>query len=211
MLTSEEINFRKKFKARFNQLRDGMTQGKFAEFLGISRPTVGFYENGDRIPDAFGVRNIADKCGVPADWLLALSDFKNSDTRKLTAEDLGLTESSAAILSNYFKRDKKNSLTLTINKLIENEEVIGAISRFLYYDLKSDGELVKYVYRFIDECSDASKGAIWGETPTAPIDISYAPEFIDKKIFRRLMLLRVQEQLDKLLDSETTENPFIND
>lgn len=50
------------FAERFAQLRGEMTQAEFAEFLGISRPTVGFYENGVRLPDALLLCQIAEKC-----------------------------------------------------------------------------------------------------------------------------------------------------
>lgn len=36
------------FRERFRSLRGDMTQADFAKFVGISRPTVGFYENGER-------------------------------------------------------------------------------------------------------------------------------------------------------------------
>lgn len=52
-----------------------MSNKEFAELLGMSRQTVGFYLNGDRIPDALGILRIAEKCNVSADWLLGLSDI----------------------------------------------------------------------------------------------------------------------------------------
>lgn len=67
------------FTERFTQLRGDMTQAAFSEFLGMSRPTVGFYESGSRIPDALGLKAIAEKCHVSADWLLGLSDVKSPD------------------------------------------------------------------------------------------------------------------------------------
>lgn len=62
------------FAKRFNELRGDMSQDEFSKYLGISRPTVGFYENGARIPDALVLRQIAEKCNVSVDWLLGLSD-----------------------------------------------------------------------------------------------------------------------------------------
>ena len=47
--------------------------------MGMSRQTVGFYYNGNRIPDALGIRDIAEKCGVSADWLLGLSNIRSTD------------------------------------------------------------------------------------------------------------------------------------
>lgn len=62
------------FAERFAQLRGDRTQGEFASILGLSRPTVGFYENGSRLPDAYTLRHIAVTCDVSADWLLGISD-----------------------------------------------------------------------------------------------------------------------------------------
>lgn len=62
------------FAKRFYQLRGDMSQDEFSKYLGISRPTVGFYENGVRVPDAMILLKIAERCNVSADWLLGLSD-----------------------------------------------------------------------------------------------------------------------------------------
>ena len=80
------FSFRTLFSLRFHQLRDerGMSQQAFADFLGISRPTVGFYENADkehgRIPDADTLRIICEKCDVSADYLLGISNTKSPKT-----------------------------------------------------------------------------------------------------------------------------------
>ena len=56
------------FRDAFVELMGDMTIKDFAEKLGMSRATVGFYCNGDRIPDALGIKTIAEKCGVSARW-----------------------------------------------------------------------------------------------------------------------------------------------
>ena len=66
------------FARRFSELRGGQSQEEFAKFLGISRPTVSYYENGTRVPDALILRQIAEKCNVSADWLIGLSNFKTA-------------------------------------------------------------------------------------------------------------------------------------
>ena len=81
------------FQERFKVLRGKMTQGQFAEKLGISRPTVGLYESGARIPDAEVLRDIAARCGVSADWLLGLSDTASPDiTVQMVCRETGLSE-----------------------------------------------------------------------------------------------------------------------
>lgn len=67
------------FKKAFIELMGDMTYQEFADKLGISRATVGFYAVGQRIPDALGLKTIAEKCNVSVDWLLGLSDAKTTD------------------------------------------------------------------------------------------------------------------------------------
>ena len=81
------------FQERFKALRGDMTQGQFAEKLGISRPTVGLYESGARIPDAEVLRDIATRCDVSADWLLGLSETASPDiTVQLVCRETGLSD-----------------------------------------------------------------------------------------------------------------------
>lgn len=69
------------FRDAFLELMGDMTLEQFAKKLGMSRATVGFYAAGQRIPDALGLKKIAEKCNVSADWLLGLSN-----TREMTPE-----------------------------------------------------------------------------------------------------------------------------
>lgn len=92
------------FRERFCSLRGSKTQAEFAEFIGVSRPTVGFYENGERLPDALVLRKIAEKCGVSADWLLGLSDVKSTDqNKKIACEVTGLSEENVEFLSKLYE------------------------------------------------------------------------------------------------------------
>jgi len=108
------------FSERFTELRGDRTQGEFAKFLGISRPTVGFYENGSRIPDALVLRQIAEKCGVSADWLLGLTDCKAIDADiKIICEQTGLSENSVKLLKEFDNLLDHDFVSLLINNLIE--------------------------------------------------------------------------------------------
>ena len=84
------------FRERFNTLLQGRSVTEFADFLGMSRQTIGFYLNGDRIPDALVLKDIAEKCEVSADWLLGMSEFPRRDLAEMTAEDMGLTQEAAS-------------------------------------------------------------------------------------------------------------------
>ena len=72
------------FTERFRELQGDRSNTEFAEFLEISRQTVGFYCNGDRIPDALTLKQIAEKCGVSADWLLGISNYPTIKRRQET-------------------------------------------------------------------------------------------------------------------------------
>lgn len=67
------------FHKAFVELKGEMSNKEFAEKLGMSHATVGFYAAGERIPDAIGIASIAEICGVSADWLLGLSSVKERD------------------------------------------------------------------------------------------------------------------------------------
>lgn len=72
-----DVNRNTVFCKRFAELRGERTQAEFAKFLGIARATVGFYENGERVPDAIVLKKICEACKVPSDYLLGLSEYKN--------------------------------------------------------------------------------------------------------------------------------------
>ena len=71
------------FKNRLLSLVGSQHATEFADKVGISRQTVGFYLKGTRIPDAFTLTQICEKCHVSADWLLGLSETKDVDSNRL--------------------------------------------------------------------------------------------------------------------------------
>lgn len=130
------------FAARFSELREERTQAEFAEFLGISRPTVGFYENGERIPDALVLKRIAERCGVTTDYLVGLSDVKTIDRDLNTVNKItGLSENAISNLEMlnceldaliYKSDDTCDFKPVThidlVNNIIENPSFVLAIA-----------------------------------------------------------------------------------
>ena len=103
------------FRAAFLDLMGDMTLQEFADKLEMSRATVGFYAAGKRIPDALGIKAIAEKCNVSADWLLGLSNAKSTDEDvKSICKYLELSESAVSALKrisadnimDYFGKEK---------------------------------------------------------------------------------------------------------
>lgn len=95
------------FKERFRELQCEMSNTEFADFLGMSRQTVGFYLNGNRVPDIIGLEQIARKCNVSADWLIGLSNVKSFDGDVKSASNY-LELSEDAVLS--LKRISANNI-----------------------------------------------------------------------------------------------------
>ena len=89
------------FMSRFEELREGRSNTEFAKFLGMSRQTVGFYLNGDRVPDLASLRQIAERCGVSADWLLGIPGSVKTSNQDIQAicKYTGLSESGVQVLA----------------------------------------------------------------------------------------------------------------
>ncbi len=89
------------FQERLEALRKehDLSNTDFAKFLGMSRQTVGFYLNGDRIPDMLGLKQIAEECNVSADWLIGLTDEQTPDvSARAACEYTGLTQKAVEAL-----------------------------------------------------------------------------------------------------------------
>lgn len=109
-----------KFAERFRTLRGGMSQAAFAQKVGISRPTVGFYENGDRLPDAEAILKICNACGVSSDYLLGLTDDPAPASERSAVDELGLSPEAVSALIRY--RDNRKLINAAILLLTEEDE-----------------------------------------------------------------------------------------
>lgn len=69
-------NTKRTFPKRFKSLREaiGISQEEFAKALGVSRPTVSYYEKGDRIPDIEMLARIYETTGCSIDFLLGYAE-----------------------------------------------------------------------------------------------------------------------------------------
>ena len=81
-----------KLGERLVALRGGLSQGEFAKKLGISRNTLGRYENGLRAPDADFLLLLVEEFGIDANWLLL--GVGEPPTPKLSPRE-------SALIANY--------------------------------------------------------------------------------------------------------------
>ena len=107
------------FTERFRALQGGRSNTEFAEFLGMSRQTVGFYCNGNRVPDAVALRQIVEKCQVSADWLLGLSDVRHINGElSQVCEYTGLNERAVEQLHSLSTR-RPNPCLMLLQQILE--------------------------------------------------------------------------------------------
>ncbi len=178
------------FTERFRELQGERSNTEFADFLGISRQTVGFYCNGDRVPDALTLIKISQKCGVSADWLLGLSDYKNKETESTSAKELGLSEKSVNFLARHIL---KPDFISTINLLIED-------AANLYADPDGGESVLENIVRLFE---------------VVPFELS-SRWFVatDGKLYTAEQALSLQEEYNNLVDkifiSDIIENILLD-
>ena len=107
------------FTRRFCELQGERSNTEFADFLGLSRQTVGFYCNGDRLPDVITLLQIAEKCSVSTDYLLGQSDVRTQVPEiQSICKYTGLTESAVEWIHSI-STDKAKSHS--VSAFIEHE------------------------------------------------------------------------------------------
>ena len=142
------------FSERLQLLRglNGVSQEKFAKALNISRISVSHYETGLRTPDIDVLQKTAEFFNVSADYLLGLSDVKNTDMDlQAICKALNLSEKAVENLRNT--KEKAADLVLSSD---EWSEFIDGVSSVLKN--KDDIECQKFIatQRFLKMLDDVS-------------------------------------------------------
>ena len=117
------------FKERLQLLRalNGVSQQNFANAINISRMSVSHYENGTRNPDINVLQKTAQFFNVSADYLLGLSDVKNTDTDlQAICKALNLSEKAVENL-----RTTKDSVVDLILSSAQWNNFVDGVSLFL--------------------------------------------------------------------------------
>lgn len=131
------------------RLEKGLTQGEFAEIIGISRISVGHYEKADRTADIEVLSRIAEAFNVSFNYLLGKDEAKTS-TQEEMMERLGLSETAIMELEH---RDE--ATLLLINKILESEWYCYLAEKF--------GEFDSPLATYMMEVSDVIENAVMFE------------------------------------------------
>ena len=149
------------FGKRLKELRKehGCTIEQFADMVGISKSTLGYYENDKRMPDIEILARIANVLNVSADYLIGRTNTTAQKGKmKTVCEFTGLSDSAAEFLAQRVK-DKDYEKLSVINHLFqelcedyefysgedEASSVLGALFRCFEKFTGSENEWENYV------------------------------------------------------------------
>ena len=132
------------FGKRLKELRkaNGYTIEQFAEAVGISKSTVGYYENNNRMPDIEILSRIADVLNVSADYLIGKTNTTATKGKTKTVCDFtGLSDTAVEYLSELVKNKRFDRIAV-INHLFSELKQDYA---FYCHEENDDGELAESI------------------------------------------------------------------
>lgn len=149
------------FGKRLKELRKehGYTIEQFADMVGISKSTLGYYENDKRMPDIEILARIANVLNVNADYLIGRTNTTAQKGKmKTVCEFTGLSDSAAEFLAQLVK-DKDYEKLSVINHLFqelcedyefysgedEASSVLGSLFRCFEKFTRSENDWENYV------------------------------------------------------------------
>lgn len=105
------------FRERLNILLGDMSTTDFADKVDVSRQTMGFYLNGERIPDSLTLARICKACNVTSDWLLGLTNDPMSSP--CAVDELGLSPGVVKKIKSSMEDDEEFS-DETLNEIVKS-------------------------------------------------------------------------------------------
>lgn len=132
------------FGKRLKELRkaNGYTIEQFAEAVRISKSTVGYYENNNRMPDIEILSRIADVLNVSADYLIGKTNTTATKGKTKTVCDFtGLSDTAVEYLAELVKNKRFDRIAV-INHLFSELKQDYA---FYCHEENDDGELAESI------------------------------------------------------------------
>ena len=152
------------FGKRLKELRkaNGYTIEQFADMVGISKSTLGYYENDKRMPDIKILARIADTLNVNADYLIGRTNTTALKGKmKTVCEFTGLSDCAVEYLSELVQNKDYEKLSV-INHLFDelNEDY-----DFYSYETQNGEETASSVlgalFLYFERCSGTE--SVWDE------------------------------------------------
>ncbi len=171
-------NYGEVFSARLKELRQesGLTIEEFASEVGVSKSSVGYYENQNRLPDLAVAAKMAEILNVTTDYLVGRSNARVQTPKlKNICDYVGLSDKSVEMLAQL---KKENAVRLSvINLLFEQASdditddyeldgeyegsVLNAVCRYLSKNFSIDEYIVDVTSSSDEGISSAIAGALY--------------------------------------------------
>ena len=152
------------FGKRLKELRkaNGYTIERFADMVGISKSTLGYYENDKRMPDIEILARIADTLNVNADYLIGRTNTTAQKGKmKTVCEFTGLSDCAVEYLSELVKNKDYAKLSV-INHLFDE---LTEDYDFYSYETQNGEEVASSVlgalFLYFERCSGTE--SVWDE------------------------------------------------
>lgn len=141
-------NYGEIFSARLKELRkeSGLTIEEFANEVGISRSSIGYYENQNRLPDLAVAARMAEVLNVTADYLVGRSNARTQAPKlKNICDYVGLSDKSVEMLANL---KKENPARLSVINLLL-EQAADDITDDYELDGEYEGSVLNALCRYL--------------------------------------------------------------
>ena len=153
------------FGKRLKELRKakGYTIEQFADMVGISKSTLGYYENDKRMPDIEILARIADTLNVNADYLIGRTNTTAQKGRQKTVcEFTGLSDRGAAEYLSEIAEKKDYAKLSIINHLLDE---LTEDYDFYSYETQNGEEAANSIlgalFLYFERCSGTE--SVWDE------------------------------------------------
>ena len=195
------------FGKRLKELRkaNGYTIEQFADMVGISKSTLGYYENDKRMPDIEILARIADTLNVNADYLIGRTNTTAQKGKmKTVCEFTGLSDNAAEYLAQLVK-DKDYEKLSIINHLFQE---LCEDYDFYSYETQNGEEAASSVlgalFLYFGRCSN--KASVWDEFNDLGND---RRKEILAAAYKQLLLNQVSELVKSSAEAYRRENELM--
>ena len=196
------------FGKRLKELRkaNGYTIEQFAAMVGISKSTLGYYENDKRMPDIEILARIADTLNVNADYLIGRTNTTAQKGRQKTlCEFTGLSDRAAEYLSEIVEKKDYAKLSI-INHLFDE---LTEDYDFFSYETQNGEEAASSIlgalFLYFERCSGTE--SVWDEFNDLGND---RRKEILAAAYRQLLLNQVTELVKSSAEAYRRDNEQID-
>ena len=152
------------FGKRLRELRkeNGYTIDQFADMVGISKSTLGYYENDKRMPDIEILARIANVLNVNADYLIGRTNTTAQKGKmKTVCEFTGLSDKAAEYLSELVKDKDYAKMSIIIHLFDELSEDYDFYSYETQNGEETASSVLGALFLYFERCSGTE--SVWDE------------------------------------------------